>query len=179
MCDVWVDTVDDPKIREGRAIIIRVTSTAIRGSNLHIHNGSLPQPTPQTLGHEFMGTVEEVGQDVTNPRRGDRVVGPFPVACGHCLFRNHDLPGHHENSNPDHYGPDGGQAECARVPYADFGPREVPDNLTDEQLNDIITHRLPRARAPHGYDIFRQKKGRLRESGAQVRRVGRGARPRP
>jgi threonine dehydrogenase-like Zn-dependent dehydrogenase len=163
MRDVRVDTVDDPEIHEQRDAIIRVTSTAICGSDLHIYNGSIPQPSPMTLGHEFMGIVEEVGKGVKNLKRGDRVVVPFPVACGHCLFCNHDLPGHCENSNPDHYGPegglmtekggalfgytslyggyDGGQAELVRVPYADFGPRKVPDNLTDEQvlfLTDIF-----------------------------------------
>ena len=61
-----------------------------------------------TLGHEFMGIVEEVGRGVGNLRVGDRVVVPFPVACGHCLFCNHELPGHCENSNPEHYGPEGG-----------------------------------------------------------------------
>jgi threonine dehydrogenase-like Zn-dependent dehydrogenase len=154
--DVRVDNVDDPEIKESRDIILRVTSTAICGSDLHIYNGSIPQPKPMTLGHEFMGIVEEVGKGVKNLKRGDRVVVPFPVACGHCLFCNHDLPGHCENSNPDHYGPegglmtekggalfgytdlyggyDGGQAEFVRVPYADFGPRKVPDNLTDEQV---------------------------------------------
>ena len=161
--DVRVDTVDDPEIHESRDAIIRVTSTAICGSDLHIYNGSIPQLTPQTLGHEFMGIVEEVGKGVTNLKRGDRVVVPFPVACGHCLFCNHELPGHCENSNPDHYGPegslltekggalfgytslyggyDGGQAEYVRVPYANFGPRKVPNNLTDEQvlfLTDIF-----------------------------------------
>jgi threonine dehydrogenase-like Zn-dependent dehydrogenase len=115
------------------------------------------------LGHEFMGIVEEVGSEVKNLVRGDRVVVPFPVACGTCFFCNHELPGHCENSNPKHYGPegglltekggalfgysdlyggyDGGQAEYVRVPYADFGPRKVPDNLTDEQvlfLTDIF-----------------------------------------
>ena len=161
--DVRVDNVDDPELRDSRDAIIRVTSTAICGSDLHIYNGSIPQPRPMTLGHEFMGIVEEVGRGVGNLKRGDRVVVPFPIACGHCLFCNHELPGHCENSNPEHYGPegglmtekggalfgytdlyggyDGGQAEFVRVPYADFGPRKVPDNLTDEQvlfLTDIF-----------------------------------------
>ena len=163
MRDVRVDNVDDPQIEDQRDAIIRVTSTAICGSDLHIYNGSIPQPRPMTLGHEFMGVVEEVGRGVGNLRVGDRVVVPFPVACGHCAFCDHSLPGHCENSNPEHYGPegglltqkggalfgysdlyggyDGGQAEYVRVPYADFGPRKVPDNLTDEQvlfLTDIF-----------------------------------------
>lgn len=161
--DVRVDTVDDPKIEESRDAIIRVTSTAICGSDLHIYNGGIPQPRPMVLGHEFMGIVEEVGKGVGNLKRGDRVVVPFPIACGTCFFCNHDLPGHCENSNPDHYGPEGGlltekggalfgytdiyggynggQAEYVRVPYADYGPRIVPDSLTDEQvlfLTDIF-----------------------------------------
>ncbi|MCY7349172.1 MAG: glutathione-dependent formaldehyde dehydrogenase [Cytophagaceae bacterium] len=162
--DVRVDTVDDPKIEDARDAIIRVTSTAICGSDLHIYNGSLPQPRPMVLGHEFMGIVEEVGPGVGGKLAvGDRVVVPFPVACGHCLFCTHDLPGHCENSNPEHYGPEGGvatekggalfgytdlyggynggQAEYVRVPYADYGPRKVPENLTDEQvlfLTDIF-----------------------------------------
>ena len=161
--DVRVDTVPDPEIKESRDCILRVTSTAICGSDLHIYNGSIPQPRPMTLGHEFMGIVEEVGRGVTNLRKGDRVVVPFPIACGSCFFCSHELPGHCENSNPDHYGPegglmtqkggalfgytdlyggyDGGQAEYVRVPYADYGPRKVPDNLTDEQvlfLTDIF-----------------------------------------
>ena len=161
--DVRVDNVDDPELQDSRDVILRVTSTAICGSDLHIYNGSIPQLRPMTLGHEFMGIVEEVGKGVTNLKRGDRVVVPFPIACGHCLFCNHDLPGHCENSNPEYYGPegglmtekggalfgytdfyggyDGGQAEFVRVPYADYGPRKVPDNLTDEQvlfLTDIF-----------------------------------------
>ncbi|MDO7874547.1 zinc-dependent alcohol dehydrogenase [Hymenobacter sp. ASUV-10] len=161
--DVRVDNVPDPKIEDSRDAIIRVTSTAICGSDLHIYNGSIPQPRPMTLGHEFMGIVEEVGRGVGNLKVGDRVVVPFPVACGHCMFCSHEMPGHCENSNPEHYGPegglltekggalfgytdlyggyDGGQAEFVRVPYADFGPRKVPDNLTDEQvlfLTDIF-----------------------------------------
>lgn len=161
--DVRVDTVPDPELQDARDCILRVTSTAICGSDLHIYNGGFPQPRPMTLGHEFMGIVEEVGKGVTNLRKGDRVVVPFPIACGQCFFCNHELPGHCENSNPEHYGPeggvvtekggalfgytdlyggyDGGQAEYVRVPYADFGPRKVPDNLTDEQvlfLTDIF-----------------------------------------
>ena len=164
MKDVRVDNVDDPKIEDGRDAIIRVTSTAICGSDLHIYNGSLPQPRPMTLGHEFMGIVEEVGKGINGKLKvGDRVVVPFPIACGTCFFCNHDLPGHCENSNPEHYGPEGGlltqkggalfgytdlyggynggQAEYVRVPYADFGPRVIPDSLTDDQalfLTDIF-----------------------------------------
>ena len=161
--NVAYDTVDDPVIVNSRDAILKVTATAICGSDLHIYSGGLPQPRPMTLGHEFMGIVEEVGSDVGNLRKGDRVVVPFPIACGTCFFCNHHLPGHCENSNPEHYGPegglltqkggalfgytdlyggyDGGQAQYVRVPYADYGPRKVPDNLTDEQvlfLTDIF-----------------------------------------
>jgi threonine dehydrogenase-like Zn-dependent dehydrogenase len=161
--DVRVDNVPDPTIEDSTDAIIRVTSTAICGSDLHIYNGGLPQPRPMVLGHEFMGIVEETGKGVTNLRKGDRVVVPFPIACGQCAFCSHDLPGHCENSNPELYGPEGGvmtgkggglfgftdlyggynggQAEYVRVPYANFGPRKVPDNLSDEQvlfLTDIF-----------------------------------------
>lgn len=157
------DTVDDPKLVENDDIILKVTSTAICGSDLHIFSGGIPQPRPMVLGHEFMGIVEEVGKGVTHLKPGDRVVVPFPVACGTCYFCNHELPGHCENSNPDHYGPeggvltekggalfgytdlyggyDGGQSQYVRVPYANFGPRVVPEGLTDEQvlfLTDIF-----------------------------------------
>ncbi len=157
------DTVDDPKLKDPTDIILKVTATAICGSDLHIYSGGIPQLRPMTLGHEFMGIVEEVGLGVKNLKRGDRVVVPFPVACGHCFFCNHDVPGNCENSNPDHYGPegglitekagamfgytdlyggyDGGQAQYVRVPYADNGPRVVPDELSDEQvlfLTDIF-----------------------------------------
>jgi S-(hydroxymethyl)glutathione dehydrogenase/alcohol dehydrogenase len=161
--NVKVETVKDPVIKSPTDIILRVTSTAICGSDLHIYNGMFPQPRPMTLGHEFMGIVEETGKDVTKLKKGDRVVVPFPIACGSCWFCSHQLPGHCENSNPDHYGPegglltekggalfgytdlyggyDGGQAEFVRVPYADFGPRIVPENMSDEQvlfLTDIF-----------------------------------------
>lgn len=160
---VTCDTVPDPSIKDESDIILKVTATAICGSDLHIYSGGIPQPRPMVLGHEFMGIVEETGKAVKNLKKGDRVVVPFPVACGHCFFCNHDLPGHCENSNPENYGPegglltdkggalfgytdlyggyDGGQAQYVRVPYADYGPRLVPDNLTDEEvlfLTDIF-----------------------------------------
>ncbi|HZO12727.1 MAG TPA: zinc-dependent alcohol dehydrogenase [Polyangiaceae bacterium] len=161
--DVRVETVDDPKIFDPRDAIIRVTSTAICGSDLHIYNGAFPQPRPLILGHEFMGIVEDVGRDVKNLARGDRVVVPFPIACGLCWFCERGFPVHCESSNPEHYGPEGGlltekggalfgytdlyggyaggQAEYVRVPYADHGPRKVPPELTDDQvlfLTDIF-----------------------------------------
>jgi len=160
---VTCDNVPDPIIKDARDIILKVTATAICGSDLHIYSGGIPQPRPMVLGHEFMGIVEETGKAVGNLKKGDRVVVPFPIACGHCFFCNHHLPGHCENSNPEHYGPegglltekggalfgytdlyggyDGGQAQYVRVPFADYGPRVVPDNLTDEQvlfLTDIF-----------------------------------------
>lgn len=160
---ITYDTVDDPIIKAQDDIILKVTSTAICGSDLHIFSGGIPQPRPMVLGHEFMGIVEEVGKGITRLKRGDRVIVPFPIACGGCFFCNHDLPGHCENSNPEHYGPeggvltekggalfgytdlyggyDGGQSQYVRVPYANYGPRIVPDNLTDEQvlfLTDIF-----------------------------------------
>lgn len=161
--DIRVDTVEDPKIEDARDVVLKVTSTAICGSDLHIYNGLFPQPKPLVLGHEFMGIVEEVGSGISNLKVGDRVVVPFPISCGTCHFCNMHLPTHCENSNPEHYGPEGGlltgkggglfgytdlyggysggQAEYVRVPYADYGPRKVPDNLTDEQvlfLTDIF-----------------------------------------
>ena len=149
------DTVEDPKIIAQDDIILKVTSTAICGSDLHIYSGAMPT-TPMVLGHEFMGIVEETGSAVTHLKRGDRVVVPFPIACGNCFFCNHDVPGNCEHSNPEHYGPeggiltekggalfgytdlyggyDGGQAQYVRVPYANYGPRVVPEDLSDEQL---------------------------------------------
>ena len=160
---ITCDTVADPSIKDNRDAIIKVTATAICGSDLHMYSGGIPQPRPMVMGHEFMGIVEETGSAVTNLQRGDRVVVPFPIACGHCFFCAHELPGHCENSNPEHYGPeggiltekggalfgytdlyggyDGGQAQYVRVPYADYGPRKVPDNLKDEEvlfLTDIF-----------------------------------------
>lgn len=160
--DVRVEDVPDAGIVEPRDAVVRVTSTAICGSDLHIYNGFIPQLRPMTLGHEFMGIVEDVGAEVTNLKRGDRVVVPFPIACGQCFFCQHQLPTGCERSNSN-YGPEGGllkqkggalfgytdvyggipggQAEAVRVPFADYGARKVSDELSDEQvlfLTDIF-----------------------------------------
>lgn len=161
--DVRIDTVKDSVIEKADDAIIKVTSTAICGSDLHIYNGMFPQPRPMTLGHEFMGIVQEVGKGVTRIKKGDRVVVPFPVSCGHCWFCSKQMPGACEESNPGMYGPeghltkgkgggmfgytdmyggyDGGQAEYVRVPYANEGPRIISESMTDEQvlfLTDIF-----------------------------------------
>lgn len=99
--DVRVDTVKDPGIEEAGDVVLKVTSTAICGSDLHIYNGVFPQIKPMVLGHEFMGIVEEVGAGVDHLRVGDRVVVPFPISCGSCHFCNISLPTHCENSNPE------------------------------------------------------------------------------
>jgi S-(hydroxymethyl)glutathione dehydrogenase / alcohol dehydrogenase len=163
MKDIRVDNVDDPRIEAPQDAIIRVTSTAICGSDLHIYNGMIPQVSNMVMGHEFMGIVEEIGPDVKNLKIGDRVVVPFPISCGTCYFCNHGHFPHCENTNPDKYGPEGGfmtekgggifgytdlyggyaggQAEYVRVPFADVGPRKVGDQFSDEQvlfLTDIF-----------------------------------------
>lgn len=159
---VKVENVPDPTLQHEQDAIIKVTSTAICGSDLHIYNGFIPQLKDMILGHEFMGVVEEVGKQVTSLKKGDRVVVPFPIACGQCFFCQHLLPNNCERSN-DNYGPeggllkekgaalfgytdlyggyDGGQAEYVRVPYANFGPRLIQQGLADEQvlfLTDIF-----------------------------------------
>src|SRR3954468_12763514 len=106
--DITVDNVADPKIEHPEDVILRVTSTAICGSDLHIYNGFFPQLKDFVLGHEFMGVVEETGAEVRSVKRGDRVVVPFPIACGHCFFCNKGLHPQCENSNHDKYGPEGG-----------------------------------------------------------------------
>lgn len=159
--DIRVEEFDDPKIESPRDIILRVTSTAICGSDIHIYNGIFPQPHPLVMGHEFMGIVEAVGDEIQNIKIGDRVVVPFPISCGECWFCTHKLPIHCENSNPEHYGPEGalldqkggglfgytdlyggyngGQAELVRVPYADFSVRKVPEGFPDEK--SALPHR--------------------------------------
>src|SRR3954451_24283709 len=105
---VTCDIVDDPRIKDETDIILKVTATAICGSDLHIYNGLIPQPRPMTLGHEFMGIVEEVGTAVSNLKKGDRVVVPFSVACGQCWFCTRGLHSQCETSNREKYGPLGG-----------------------------------------------------------------------
>jgi threonine dehydrogenase-like Zn-dependent dehydrogenase len=160
---VSVRDVPDPRILSSRDAIVRVTSTAICGSDLHLLGGYIPSMVPgDVLGHEFMGEVVEVGSDISNLEVGDRVVVPFPIACGACHACKRDLWSLCENSNPNaaqaekimghspagifgysHLtgGYQGGQAEYVRVPFADVGPLKIEDDLTDEQvlfLSDIL-----------------------------------------
>lgn len=152
--DVKVKKVDDPKIQHAEDIIVKVTSTAICGSDLHLIHGMIPNlKKGSILGHETMGIVEEVGPSVTKVKKGDRVIIPFPVSCGHCWYCDHDLYSQCDNSNPyeevggifgyshTYGGYDGGQAEYLRVPFANVGPTIVPEELEDEQvlfLTDIL-----------------------------------------
>jgi S-(hydroxymethyl)glutathione dehydrogenase / alcohol dehydrogenase len=152
--DVKVSKVDDPTIVNPDDAIIKVTSTAICGSDLHLIHGMVPNmPKGFILGHETMGIVEEVGREVKNIKKGDRVIVPFPISCGHCWYCEHDLTSQCDNSNANgeigaifgysntYGGYDGGQAEYLRVPYANVGPMVVPEDLTDEQvlfLTDIL-----------------------------------------
>jgi threonine dehydrogenase-like Zn-dependent dehydrogenase len=161
--NVRVENVPDPKILNSRDAIVQISSTAICGSDLHLYNGFMPTlERGDILGHEFMGEVVEVGAGVTNLKVGDRVVVPFPIACGACTACAGGLWSLCENSNPNAWmaeklwghspaglfgythllgGYAGGQAEYARVPFADVGPLKVPDGLSDEQvlfLSDIF-----------------------------------------
>ena len=161
--DIRVESVPDPQILNSRDAIIRVTSAAICGSDLHLYNGVIPtMEKGDVLGHEFMGEVVELGRGVKNLRAGDRVVVPFNIACGQCFFCKRDLWSLCDNSNPNGrqarrlYGYSssglfgyshlfggyaGGQAEFVRVPFADVGPVLVESDLTDEQvlfLSDVF-----------------------------------------
>lgn len=152
--NVKVKEVEDPKIINPDDIIVKVTSTAICGSDLHLIHGMVPNmPKGFVLGHETMGIVEETGKEVQKVKKGDRVIIPFPVACGHCWFCEHDLWSQCDNANANGEtgaylgysntfgGYDGGQAEYLRVPYGNIGPTVVPEELTDEQvlfLTDIL-----------------------------------------
>ncbi|MEG5159430.1 zinc-dependent alcohol dehydrogenase [Microcoleus sp. AT3-A2] len=161
--DVRVDNVPDPTIINPRDAIVKITSTAICGSDLHLYDGFIPtMQSGDIMGHEFMGEVVELGSQVKNLKKGDRVVIPFTISCGSCFFCNRDLWSLCDNSNPNaglaekmfghspaglfgysHLtgGYAGGQAEYARVPFADVGPLKIPDGLSDEQvlfLTDIF-----------------------------------------
>ena len=152
--DVQLKQVEDPKLIKSDDIIVKITSTAICGSDLHLIHGMIPKmPTGFILGHEAMGIVEEAGNDIKQLKKGDRVIVPFPIACGHCWYCEHDLWSQCDNSNEHGEtgalfgyselfgGYDGGQAEYLRVPYGNVGPKKVPEELTDEQvlfLTDIL-----------------------------------------
>ncbi|HEX8324970.1 MAG TPA: zinc-dependent alcohol dehydrogenase [Tepidisphaeraceae bacterium] len=161
--DVRVETVPDPKILNPRDAIIKITTTAICGSDLHLLDGYIPTMKPgDILGHEFMGEVVELGSEVRNLQKGDRVVVPFNIACGNCWYCKKKLWSCCDNSNPSPdvaeglYGAPpsalfgyshmfggyaGGQAQYVRVPFADVGPMKVPDGVPDEKvifLTDIF-----------------------------------------
>jgi threonine dehydrogenase-like Zn-dependent dehydrogenase len=162
--DVRVENVPDPVLMASDDIILRVTATAICGSDLHIYRGKIPDMKDgDILGHEFMGIVEEIGAGVTDLKRGDRVVIPFVIACGNCFYCNKTLFAGCENTNPGrgailnkksatagaglfgyshlYGGYPGGQAQFVRVPKANVGPIKIPDALSDEQvlfLSDIL-----------------------------------------
>jgi len=160
---VNVETVPDPKILNPHDCIVKITTTAICGSDLHLYDGFIPTMEPgDILGHEFMGEVVEVGRQVRRLHVGDRIVNPFTIACGQCFFCKRTLFSLCDNTNPNAwmaeklygYSPSGlfgyshmmggyagGQAQYARIPFADVGPIVVPKNLSDEQvlfLSDIF-----------------------------------------
>jgi threonine dehydrogenase-like Zn-dependent dehydrogenase len=160
---VEVVDVPDPKILNQGDAVIKISSTAICGSDLHLYNGFVPtMENGDILGHEFMGEVVEVGPKVKNLSVGDRVVASFPISCGNCFFCQKELFSLCENSNPNAWiaqkmfghspagiygythmlgGFAGGQAEYARVPFADIGTIKIPDGMPDEKvlfLSDIL-----------------------------------------
>lgn len=169
---VQVETVPDPKILNPKDIIVRITLTAICGSDLHLYNGWVPTLMKgDILGHEFMGEVVDLGREVANLRKGDRVVVPFTISCGECFFCKRGLWSQCDNSNPNAHiaekllgqssagffgyshafgGYAGGQAEYVRVPFADSGPIKVPEEVPDEEalfISDIF---------PTGYQAAEQ-----------------------
>jgi threonine dehydrogenase-like Zn-dependent dehydrogenase len=161
--DVRIERVPDPKILNPRDAIVRITSSAICGSDLHLLDGVIPtMQTGDVLGHEFMGEVVEIGPGNASLKVGDRVVVPFTIACGRCFFCKSQLWSLCDNSNPNAWmaeklygystsglfgyshltgGYAGGQAQFARVPFADVGPLKIPDGIPDEKvlfLSDIL-----------------------------------------
>jgi threonine dehydrogenase-like Zn-dependent dehydrogenase len=162
--DVRVETVPDPILQEKDDVILKITATAICGSDLHMYRGKIPaMKGGDILGHEFMGEVVDAGPNVTKLQKGDRVVVPFVIACGSCFFCDMQLFSACETTNPDrgaimnkkslrsgaalfgfshlYGGVPGGQAEYVRVPKANVGPIKIPTKLADEQvlfLSDIL-----------------------------------------
>jgi len=161
--DVRVENVPEPKIINCRDALVKVTLTAICGSDLHLYDGYIPSMQKgDILGHEFMGEVLEVGREVPSLKKGDRVVVPFTISCGRCYYCQKGLWSLCDNSNPNAsmaekvYGQStaglfgyshmfggfaGGQAQYVRVPFADVGPLKIPENLRDDQvlfLSDIF-----------------------------------------
>lgn len=163
--DVRVETMPDPTLLAADDVLLRVTATAICGSDLHLYHGKIPETKHGDIfGHEFMGIVEEAGPDVTRVAVGDRVVIPFVIACGKCFFCDNEQFAACETTNPDqgaslrkrakmsppaalfgyshlYGGVPGGQAEFVRVPKANVGPFKVPGSLADERvlfLSDIL-----------------------------------------
>ncbi len=163
--DMRVENVPDPKILNPRDAIVRITSTAICGSDLHLYGGFIPtMEQGDIVGHEFMGEVVEVGKGISADKLkvGDRVIVPFTIACGNCFFCKQQLWSSCDNSNPNYYiaeammgsspsglfgythmmgGYAGGQAQYARVPYADVGPLKIPEGIPDDKvlfLTDIF-----------------------------------------
>lgn len=161
--EMRVMNVPDPKIINPHDAIIKITTTAICGSDLHLLDGYIPtMEKGDIVGHEFMGEVVETGPEVRKLRKGDRVVVPFTIACGQCFFCQKELWSLCDNTNPNarmlekmygysgsglfgyshlYGGYAGGQAEYARVPFADVGPIKIPEGLSDEQvlfLSDIF-----------------------------------------
>ncbi|WP_025041128.1 zinc-dependent alcohol dehydrogenase [Nitrosospira briensis] len=162
--NVRVDTVPDPILQEPDDVVLKITATAICGSDLHLYRGKIPElKDGDILGHEFMGVVVDAGSEVAALQKGDRVVVPFVIACGECFFCEKQLFSACETTNPDrsaimnkknvrsgaalfgythlYGGVPGGQAEYVRVPKANVGPIKVPQTLADEQvlfLSDIL-----------------------------------------
>ncbi|KAB2335864.1 zinc-dependent alcohol dehydrogenase [Bacillus mesophilum] len=152
---ISVDHVEDPAITKKDDIIVKITTTAICGSDLHLYQGNFPLPPGYIIGHEPMGIVEEVGPEVTKVKKGDRVVVPFNVSCGVCQYCKSDETSQCDNSNP-HYDSGGyfgysekfgdhpgGQAEYLKVPFGNFTPFKIPESceLEDESLvflSDVI-----------------------------------------
>jgi S-(hydroxymethyl)glutathione dehydrogenase / alcohol dehydrogenase len=153
--DIQVKNVEDPKLLKKDDIIVRITSTTICGSDLHLYQGNFPLPKGYIIGHEPMGIVEEIGTDVTSVKKGDRVVIPFNIACGSCHFCTHQMESQCDNANP-HYDSGGylgysekfgnypgGQAEYLRVPFANFTPLSIPPTIEMEDeyflfLSDVL-----------------------------------------